>query len=207
MRAPLCLAAKRFSHPPPSILHPRRPPRFSILDPLPSILGHQPISIIPRRREFGKKNLMPFRRDWENTFQILRILSRSGAVQVWIPVKRRERERHLSSAALGRLSRIADRTTLDGTNPFGSPSWSRRLGKMSHQRRATSSSDQAATTSGRLRTDDVQMIAQHGKSQDIDAELSRQELDAILDPLPAMFVILAGHPRRCRTGTIVGRNG
>ncbi len=34
---------------------------------------------------------------------------------------------------------------------FGCPSRSRRLGKMSHQRRATSSSDQPATTSGRLR--------------------------------------------------------
>jgi hypothetical protein len=42
--------------------------------------------------------------------------------------------------------------------------------------------------------DDVQVIARHGKAEHVDPELSRQELDAILNPLPPLT-----HPGLVRT--------
>jgi hypothetical protein len=38
----------------------------------------------------------------------------------------------------------------------------------------------------------MEVIAQHGKAKDIDAELAGQELHAVLNPLPAMLEVFAG---------------
>jgi hypothetical protein len=44
---------------------------------------------------------------------------------------------------------------------------------------------------GPIPHDHVEMIAHHGKAKDVDPEMSRKELDAILHPLPAMLVVLS----------------
>jgi hypothetical protein len=39
----------------------------------------------------------------------------------------------------------------------------------------------------------MEVIAHHRKAKDVNPELSRQELDAILHPLPAVLVVLSRH--------------